>query len=447
MKLDRRKFIGSAVGASAAGLLGNIPGALASTGQPKVLPARAGDCGIEHVVVLMMENRSFDHLLGWLPNADGVQDGLIYYDLDGQAHATHALAPDFTGFGHPDPDHSYGGGRVQYNDGHIDGFLRSGSNDDYAIGYYVEEDRPFCNALARNYTTLDQCFCSILGPTFSNRLFLHAAQTDRLENTLTLSTLPTIWDQLAAARVSHAYYFSNLPFLALWGDQYLGISRPYAQFLVEAALGRLPAVSFVDPRFTLNDEDANGNDDHPHADVRAGDAFLRDTFLAVARGPRWPNTVFVVTYDEWGGFFDHVVPPRAAAPNEVDTDVVDGKALLGFRVPAVVASPFSRGDADSPRVSHSLFDHASILKLIEWRWGLPTLTDRDASCDIENLNVVLDCENCDAELPDLPDPIAPAPMPSLQPGLPTSALPSSSGNAWSRFRESGLLAGWELPQM
>src|SRR6516225_6292012 len=133
MKLDRRKFIGSAVGASAAGLLGNIPGALASTGQPKVLPARAGDCGIEHVVVLMMENRSFDHLLGWLPNADGVQDGLIYYDLDGQAHATHALAPDFTGFGHPDPDHSYGGGRVQYNDGHIDAFLRSGSNDDYAI--------------------------------------------------------------------------------------------------------------------------------------------------------------------------------------------------------------------------------------------------------------------------------------------------------------------------
>src|SRR5262249_40673329 len=155
--------------------------------------------------------------------------------------------------------------------GQMDGFLRSGSNDDYAVGYYVEEDRPFYNALARNYTALDQCFCSILGPTFPNRLFLHAAQTDRLENTLTVSTLPTIWDRLADAGVSHAYYFSNVPFLALWGDQYSDISRPYAQFLVEAALGRLPAVSFVDPRFTLGDADPNGNDDHPHADVRAGD--------------------------------------------------------------------------------------------------------------------------------------------------------------------------------
>jgi phospholipase C len=332
---------------------------------------------------------------------------------------------------------------VQYNNGQMDGFLRSGSNDDYAIGYYVEEDRPFYNALARNYTALDQCFCSILGPTFPNRLFLHAAQTDRLSNTATLAIMPTIWDRLAAARVSHAYYFSNLSFLSLWGLKYLGISRPYAEFLTDAALGRLPAVSFVDPRFTVSDDDL-GNDDHPHADVRAGDAFLADTFLAVANGPEWPNTVFIATYDEWGGFFDHVAPPRAAAPNTVDPDVVDGKALLGFRVPAVVASPFSRGDVDSPSVNHSVFDHTSILKLIEWRWGLPPLAPRDASCDIENLALVLDFENCDAELPDLPHPAAPPPMPCSPPGLPTSAVTSNSAHAWSRLRESALLAGWKL---
>src|SRR5215472_12558432 len=239
MKFTRRKFLKTVAGVSGAALLG--PGRLVRARSTSLRNAgslpRPDNSGIEHVVVVMMENRSFDHLFGWLPNADGMQNGLIYYDSAGEPHPTHALAPDFTGFGHPDPDHSYGGGRVQYNDGQMDGFLRSGSNDDYAIGYYVEGDRPFYNALARNYTALDQCFCSILGPTFPNRLFLHAAQTDRLENTLTLSTLPTIWDQLAAARVSHAYYFSNLPFLALWGDQYSGISRPYAQFLVEAALG------------------------------------------------------------------------------------------------------------------------------------------------------------------------------------------------------------------
>lgn len=111
----------------------------------------------------MMENRSFDHFLGWLPNAEGMQAGLSYLDGNGVAHATHALAPDFTGCSHPDPDHSYAGGRVQYDNGAMDGFLRSGKNDDYAIGYYVEGDRPFYSALARNYTTLDPSFCSILG--------------------------------------------------------------------------------------------------------------------------------------------------------------------------------------------------------------------------------------------------------------------------------------------
>lgn len=113
----------------------------------------------------MMENRSFDHFLGWLPNAEGMQAGLSYLDGNGVAHATHALAPDFTSCSHPDPDHSYAGGRVQYDNGAMDGFLRSGKNDDYAIGYYVEGDRPFYSALACNYTTLDPSFCSILGPT------------------------------------------------------------------------------------------------------------------------------------------------------------------------------------------------------------------------------------------------------------------------------------------
>lgn len=109
---------------------------------------------------------------------------------------------------------------------------------------------------------LDRCFCSILGPTFPNRLFLHAAQTDRHSNDTTLTNMPTIWDRLADAGVSHAYYFSNVPFLGLWGLKYLGINRPYAQFLAEAATGSLPAVSFVDPRFTVTD-DGTGNDDHP----------------------------------------------------------------------------------------------------------------------------------------------------------------------------------------
>src|SRR5439155_365357 len=367
--------------------------------------------------------------LGWLTNADGRQAGLTYVDAGGFAHETHALAPDYTGCRHPDPDHSYDGGRLQYDDGQMDGFLRSGSNDDYAIGYYAEADLPFSSAFARNYTTLHHYFCSFLGPTFPNRIFLHAAQTDRLGNTPQLATVPTIWDRLAAKKVSARYYFSNVPFLGLWGTKYLSISQPYSAFLLDASIGHLPAVSFIDPRFTLFD-DGTGNDDHPHADVRAGDAFLAETFRAVATSPVWKNTVFVVTFDEWGGFFEHVAPPRVAAANAVDPDVVDGKTLLGFRVPAIVASPFSRGDALNPTVNGLLFDHTSILKLIEWRWKLAPLTPRDASDDIQNLAYALRFDQPNEDVPDLPEPIPPAPEPC-------PAIAFASDSDWWNLIKSG----------
>ncbi len=250
----------------------------------------------------MMENRSFDHLLGWLPGGNGTQAGLSYLDNNGEAHPTYHLTT-FVGCSHPDPDHSYAGGRSEYDDGKMDGWLRTSTNDVFSIGYYEEADLPFFSALARNYTTLDNYFASILSSTFPNRVFQHAAQTDRLSNTLDLSTLPTIWDSLATAGVSHKYYYSNVPFLALWGPKYLGISALFADFLADAASGNLPAVSFLDPRFTILD-DGLGNDDHPHADLRAGEAFLGQVYRSLTSGPGWPNTVLIVNRDEWGGFYD-----------------------------------------------------------------------------------------------------------------------------------------------
>jgi phospholipase C len=454
MGINRRDFLRGVAGASGAALLGRTARSVGAALLPQdqglaSLPSPQGS-GIEHIVVVMMENRSFDHFLGWLPNADGRQEGLSYREAGGTVRPTHPLAPDFTGCGHPDPDHSYAGGRVQYDGGAMDGFLRSGTNDDYVIGFYVEGDRPFGSALARNYTTLDRSFCSILGPTFPNRIFLHSAQTDRLSNTAMLAVMPTIWDRLAAAGVSARYYFSNLPFLGLWGAKYIPISQPYLQFLRDAAAGTLPAVSFVDPRFTLLTPDNSGNDDHPPADIRAGDAFLSQTFHAVARGPRWAHTVFIVTCDEWGGFFDHVAPPRAIAPNAVDPDLVNGKALLGFRVPTIVASPFSRGEPDDPKVKGMTFDHTSILKLIEWRFGLEPLTARDASPDVENLARALNFKHPDATVPTLPTPDSPPPAPCVSNPAATSSGettgdPTDSGNPWVGLRDSGLLAGWEVP--
>jgi phospholipase C len=447
MTIKRREFLRALAGVSGAVALGrDVWGR--DDDRERALPDPS-QSGIEHVVVVMMENRSFDHMLGWLPNSDGRQHGLRYADHAGVVHRTHRLAPDYTGCGHLDPDHSYEGGRIQYDGGAMDGFLRADS-DEYAIGYYTEEDRPFFNALARRYTTLDRSFCSILGPTFPNRLFLHSAQTDRLSNTFTLATMPTIWDQLASAGVSHTYYFSNLPFLGLWGLKYFPISQLHAQFLADASAGTLPAVSFVDPTFTVLD-DGTGNDDHPHADARSGDAFLARTFHAVSGGPAWAQTVFIVTYDEWGGFFDHVRPPRATAPNAVDPDLVQGKALLGFRLPTIVASPWTRGRAHRPRVSSIVTDHTSILKLIEWRWELPPLTARDASEDVQNLARALDFDRPRPAVPVLPQPLPPLPAPcgglATAPTLASAASAfASSENEWLGLLDSGLLDSWGIPR-
>ena len=394
----------------------SLLGPAAGFAKPKdkhPLPPR-DTSGVDHIIVVMMENRSFDHLFGWHPTADAQNQGLSYPDPDNGnvIVPTQQLSPaDYTGCGHPDPDHSWEGGRAQLNGGLMDGFLE-GENDAYAIGYYVESDRPFHSALAREFTTFDRFFSSILGETFANRFFLHAAQTDRLENSLDLSTLPTIWDRLIEKGVSARYYFSDASFLWLWGAKYLPISRTYGQFLDDAEAGTLPSVSFVDPRF-IDEATGTSGDDHPFADIRVGDAFLAEIYDAVSSGPDWDSTVLIVTYDEWGGFFDHVAPPRAAAPNTVDPDIVGGKALLGFRIPVVVASPFTRGDPANPKVDSQVYDNTSILKLIEWRWNLQPLTARDASTDVGNLAFALNLANPDPSAPVLPLPDEPLVVPCL----------------------------------
>src|ERR1700719_2995158 len=155
------------------------------------LPAPAA-AGFEHVGVVMMENRSFDHFLGWMPGANGKQGGLTYLDSKGAAHSTHALAPDYQGCGFLDPGHSYNDGRVQYNNGAADGWLLDGSDEDltnnpkqandvYAIGYYGQDDLAFLGKAAPAFTACDNYFAGILAETYPNRFHMHAAQTDRLK--------------------------------------------------------------------------------------------------------------------------------------------------------------------------------------------------------------------------------------------------------------------------
>ena len=399
MGVNRRAFLRSAASIGAAAIGCGIPETEILQPASPVLPAPELS-GIEHVVVVMMENRSFDHMLGWMPNANGRQAGLTYPDNNGNLQPTERLNY-FVGCAHPDPDHSYAGGRAEYNGGKMDGWLRTSTNDSFAIGYYEQEDLPLFSTLALNFTTLCNYFCSILSCTFPNRCFQHAAQTDRLSNTSDLSTLPTIWDRMVGAGVSCRYYYSNVSVLSLWGPKYIGISAFYSQFATDVASGALPAVSFIDPAFTLLD-DGMGNDDHPHADLRKGEILLREIVTTLASSPLWKNTVLVINRDEWGGFFDHVVPPRVIAPNNVDTDLVDGKALLGCRVPTIIVSPLARGNPEKPRVNALVFDHTSVLKMIEWRWNLEPLTARDASGEVGNLAHALNFESPDMSMPELP---------------------------------------------
>ncbi len=455
MGLNRRDFAKQALLASGSVMLGCAPYVTPSGSiTPPTysgLPAPASS-GIEHVIVVTMENRSFDHFLGWLPNAVGQQSGLNFKDNNGISHASYALSGDFTGCPHNDPDHTYTGSRVAYDSGKMDGFLRAGSNDVFSIGYYGEADIPFYAALARNFTTCDHYFASILGPTFPNRMFLYAGQTDRTDDSVSISLLPTIFDRLAAAGVSHNYYYSNVPYLTMWAAQYLGISKLHSEFLTQAANGTLPAVSFVDPFYTVLD-DGTGNDDHPHADIREGDLFLHDLFEAVASGPAWSSTVMIINFDEWGGFFDHVAPPRAMAANSIDTDIVNGKTLLGFRLPVVIASPFSRGNAQNPLISSLVYDHTSVLKLIEWRWGLAPLTPRDGSSDINNLAYALNFSSPQTAVPSLPTPFAPAFVPActqnpdgvfgaVQTG--SGAAPSISTGKWKDMQTLATKYGFQV---
>lgn len=471
MNLSRRTFVKGALGASGAVLLGQTLGRSDSPGMALERFAAASSAlpspdssGIEHIVVVMMENRSFDHFLGWLPGADGRQRGLSYADPSGRLH--HTFEQDqLNGCGFNDPDHSYAGGRIQYNGGQMNGFLTDPANDRYAISFYRPRDRPFMSFLARQYTTCDRYFCSILGPTFPNRIFHHAGQTDRLENTFTASSLPTIWDQLnQPGGPSGRYYYSDLPILALWGLKYTGISAKVTQFMVDAAAGTLPNVAYVDPSF-VGEGSGTSNDDHPLADIRAGDAFLSQLFQAVSSGPAWDKTVFIINYDEWGGFFEHVAPSRVtagvpigASPSSgVDQDLdANGRVLLGFRVPCIVASPFTRIAAGATPVAHGLFDHTSVLKFIEWRWGLHPLTQRDASSsttDPGNLATLLDFANPYSKVPPKTPVLPPfvpmaCPAPALTGAAPTGAASravvgaSAESQTWTGLQQSGLLDHW-----
>jgi phospholipase C len=392
--MKRRDFLRSAAAAGAATVLGpKLPEAFGHRlhlpgGSILDLPASAAP--IDTIVVCMMENRSFDHYLGWLADDEAYleagrsrygrrfrvygDNSRGYADPDGAVFATFHLGTDprfpnpYRGCGFDDPGHGWNAGRAQ-RDG---GFLAAGSgNDEFALGYFEAGDLPFYAALARRFTVLDRHHCSILGPTFPNREYLHSAQSGGIKNNAfpnevgypTGFSWPTIWDRLIAAGVPSRYYFSDLPVTVLWGARLNGIRSPIARYFDDARAGRLPRVCFVDPRFVGDLR----SDEHPHGDVRDGQRFVFDCVKAFVESPHWQSGLFIFTYDEWGGFFDHRRPPRLPDDRE-SRDDQENFGQAGFRVPTRLISPWARPGF----VDHTPYDHTSILRFIEWRFlGAP----------------------------------------------------------------------------
>jgi len=423
------------------------------TGSPRdLLDGQASDAPIDTVVVVMMENRSFDHYLGWLGRDDDYLEkgrrrhgrrfrvngrqrheavGPDGVTVTGEAWADRAGEPNpFRGCGHPDPGHSWDQGRAQ-RDG---GFLAPGSgNDAFALGYFEAESVPFISRLAREFTVFDAWHASVLGPTFPNREYLHSGQSGghKVNDFPTSDGFPweTIWERLAGANVPAKYYWTDLPALGLWGPRHAGFMHDIEDYFTDAEAGRLPNVVMVDPAFLTG----NRTDDHPHADIRAGQAFLRDVFAAFVESPHWESGLFILTYDEWGGFADHVVPPvlpdDLASPNDGDNF---GQA--GFRVPTVVASPYARRGF----VDHRTYDHTSILRFLEWRFlGAPPegpgkaradwfLTTRDRNAKNLGASLLGARRDADADVGfDLDVTIAPPSAPCPEDGGPP--LPVASG--------------------
>jgi phospholipase C len=371
---------------------------------------RAGLDNIEHIVVLMLENRSFDHMLGYLSlehdrdDVDGLKPGMSNkangkdYPVE---HATSTHAPD----PHWDPDHSAGQTDLQIGGGKMDGFAasfahtlarRNVPNPDpgFVMRYYNASDLPVYHHLAENFCVCDRWHSSVPGATWPNRLYaltggadgsrddkpkpppiygrnafirhLDAADVSWRWYAYDVGTLRCVDHEYLLGHHGHFAYVDRpkLPWLTALEEE-LVIDADAASFVEDAQRGKLAQISWVDPNFKdVNLAHIQSNDDHPPSDVQDGQELVFLVYNALASGPKWDRTLLLVLYDEHGGFYDHVPPPEAPDDNPATF------GRYGIRVPALVVSPWV-----APRsASHTLFDHTSIIKTILTRFCPAELT-------------------------------------------------------------------------
>ncbi len=424
---------------------------------------------IRHVVVLMLENRSFDCMLGKLypksPGFDGLSgdESNIWHQPDGSQQpvrvwndptvtARALCIPD------PDPGELFTDIHMQIYGltetgapnpgpptmgGFVDNYMRqpatTPASDPYSTMHYFTPDQvPVISQLARAFAVCDRWHASAPCQTWPNRFFVHTGTADGYVNNSPTHfpyKMETVFNRLDGVGQSWAIYFHDVPqsttLSRLWNDA-SGHFRPFdIEFSRDAAAGRLPAYSFIEPRYFADVLTRTmPSDEHPPHNVAYGEALIAAVYNAVRAGPGWNQTLLVITYDEHGGCFDHVVPPAATPPGGTTPDGFDF-GVFGVRVPAVIVSPYVRQGAVLRAPGPTPFDHTSIIATLRKLHRFQPLTARDAAAP--DLLSVLDPEPANAGPASITAPaVAPAPeqvariaaMPpnDLQRGLGAAAL-------------------------
>ena len=373
-----------------------------AAGLPRLLSGcgagPAGPGNIDTMVFLMMENRSYDHVLGARSMLEGAPGDGLTAAMSNPDRAGAAIAPwaaTASSMCVIDPPHGWEAARAQWANGQNDGFvvahqIAHGSTTAIEpMQYQVRAQQPVTWALADAYTSCDRWFSAILGPTWPNRMYWHSASSGGLtENVFPDDGFdwPTIYHRLNDAGVDWTYYFSDLPALAALSEGVADghVKRVMYDFLDDAAAGRLAPVVYLDPAFDLND-------DHPPHHPILGQQFLAMVYQALATSPQWERCLLVVTYDEHGGFFDHVAPGTT-----VDERSADGFGQRGFRVPGLVIGPYARAG----HLSSVVRDHTSPLRHLENVFGLETLNSRTMAAT--DLTDCIDLERLAAGAPAAP---------------------------------------------
>ena len=403
------------IDAVAAGLL-RQPGMLPDPSRPPGTPDSS--IPIDHVVIVMMENHSFDCYLGMLPHvaggradADGLTvdstGALLNYNPAGSNGFIRSFHMPSTCQMESNPSQAWTATHLSVNGGRMDGFVGAPGCGDVSMGFWDESDIPFYYSLAKTFPIANRWFASAPAQTYPNRRFLYAATAYGLVATITPGPNDpgppngTIFDRLNAYGITWTNYATDLPEVAIIPSVVKNNPThisPIAKFYTDAAAGTLPNVSLVNPDFDVVDAigslppnspvppsvRSNGQDEENPANINYGESFVSGVVNAILTSPHWAsrNVMLVWCYDEHGGYYDHVPSPAAVAPDAIPPqlgpgDATGGYNVYGVRVPAVVVSPWSRAHY----ASNALHDHTSILGFIETKWNLAPMTMRDANAD------------------------------------------------------------------